>query len=309
MYCIICPRKYKFDTANNFIIIANVLPHVITICLLLVSAVLSLYYLVINKIGLTVIAGVNLYTIILAMIIFLLALQKQLVTALKKISYQRWPIGKCLGIFYLLLLVGLVIITVAINFVDYLVPHLGILKGNYNYYLLDIRLLHMFFIFGLWWFCVSAIAYVCYRYLNFLSYRLIAICTCLAFLLANLTINFYYIKKLLFVTFIFIINNNTLKCLLPTIILFILLYFVFNKQTDKNLLYLRFFDTRFGYKKKPANNTYLNIFRIIIMLSVLMLLENLFIIQKFIIFISIINTLLFLYMLRGYFKYILNRGE
>lgn len=305
----ILPGKIKNDTVNNAIIILHSCPYMAMICFSVALIAYCSYLVITSVFNMVPFMGVTLTNLLFVMFLFVLASKKQIKTIFRAVSYSSWSIAKFLMITAIILLISLLLPTVVVQL---LAQHFAFdqkiyLMGGYNYQQADLNLVYQCLVSALWWFCAPIIGMCCYKQVRLTNYKQGMILGLLAFCAVYFIINFAVIQQLLVYMFSYSMSFSVIKqqLLLIVLILGLLNYFYRNKY-DKNAFSFEFIDVLGNKKNKhrAASKAYYYYFLVTTILLLIIILENIFLLQKLIAYGSIINTLLLVVMIRGYFKYI-----
>lgn len=303
----IWPRAIKNDTINNIILIFHSFPFLASTCIATAIAAYIGYISVCKLLGLTWLHGVTLFSLGFMTLSFLLLLRANIKNNFRAMNYHRWSIAKFLMITTIILLIWLLIPTLLISLLSKSPD--SYLWGKHNYFIYRLDVFYVYLISSLWWFCFPLVGIACYRklQLNNNNAKLNMILLILAFVVAGLIIT--QLGKLIAVSQFNIFPYLQFGLVGHVIILlFILggLYKLFAKEFDKDLIMIGYLSKSSEDKFRAASKTYYLIFLIIAVILMMMTLENVFLLQKFIAFGSIANSLLFLMLLRGYLRLVKN---
>ncbi|MBP9721544.1 MAG: hypothetical protein KBD64_00125 [Gammaproteobacteria bacterium] len=305
------PRKIKNDTENNILSIIYSTPYITIICLFLAVGIYSSYLFLASIFSIPMVKGTSVINLTICALSILIVVQKPIhkktKTILRQVNYHNWSIGK----FFLIISGGLLLWLIVCSLILWvLTPVLTI--GKYNFYQYNLSAIYINLVTAMWWYLVPSIALFAHRQttkhsmIN-ISYQAKPIIITLA-IICSLWLA--YVNHLFILEVYNYIKDNVsqnYKLAIIAIIIFGLIYKLFAKKHDKNTLIVGFINgsvDSVGNKTSPASKTYYGLFIITAIFLIMLSLENIFLLQKLMAYMSILGTILLIILLYGHHNHI-----
>ena len=289
--------KLQNDTIHNFIRIVYSAPYLASIVIVFTMSIYAFYSAIMSVLHLYPIKGVTVATLVFAVLTIMVSTRKKLKESFRYYHYHKWPLSKMFFIIGLVYVFWLIVPTVIINLV--VVSPQGSLIGPYFHDNDNVKLQFLFLLWGSSWLITPIVSYMLYQKLVNYHYKLQIVICFLAMVMAYYLINSTIILQYLEFILAWLLSLGTGSLVFFNVASWSLFVVLYHSKLLKGLS-IENFDVSQSSKDRANGIMYYLFFLLVATALCFIMLENVFIIYKFIAFMSIISSLLFLYFISFY---------
>lgn len=292
----VCDTFLKNDTKHNTLKVIFCGSFLVILMVLLAMAAFSLYLIVCKLLMLPPLSSrslVSLITVLLMSVTSFVLITKD---RIKWLGVYSWSVCKFLLFACTVSSAFLLFVTIVVNLVCSLYPL--DLQGGYTHLRSNIKLQCYYFVLVCWWFCLPFIAYVTHKIIVGLTVNFKIFLVFIAMFTTQLLAGSNIVNKLTSLILLGALNFTIYGLLIFLGYTIIIVCYLFYDKHDNSMINMNIlFDNGSNIKKMPGSKIYYMYLLTIIVLTMTLMLDNVFLLQRFFEYLPLLNTLIFMYFL------------